>query len=150
MSIKVVISFFLFVPSSTTTCARHGHVHGYDSDVKRKMTVKRFIYLNLLGDGIHNLVDGMVIAASFLITIPVGLATTVAVIFHELPQEIGDFGILVYGGFTRYRALFANFLSPLTAVVGAFISNYFSSHVDNFVGLLVAFGAGGFIYLAAS
>ena len=114
------------------------------------MTVKRFIYLNLLGDGIHNLVDGMVIAASFLITTPVGLATTVAVIFHELPQEIGDFGVLVYGGFTRYRALFANFLSALTAVVGAFISNYFSSHVDNFVGLLVAFGAGGFIYLAAS
>ncbi len=128
----------------------HGHVHGYDSDVEGKMTVKRFIYLNLLGDGIHNLVDGMVIAASFLIAIPVGLATTVAVIFHELPQEIGDFGVLVYGGFTRYRALFVNFLSALAAVVGVFFSNYFSSYVDNFVGLLVAFGAGGFIYLAAS
>ncbi len=127
-----------------------GHVHGYESNFEEKMTVKRFIYLNLLGDGIHNLVDGMVIAASFLITIPVGLATTVAVIFHELPQEIGDFGVLVYGGFTRYRALFVNFLSALTAVVGAFISNYFSSYVENFVGLLLAFGAGGFIYLAAS
>lgn len=128
----------------------HGHVHGYDADVEGKMTVKRFVYLNLVGDGIHNLLDGMVIAASFLITVPVGLAATVAVIFHELPQEIGDFGILVYGGFTRYRALFVNFLSALTAVGGALISNHFSVYMVNFVGLLIAFGAGGFIYLAAS
>jgi len=128
----------------------HGHVHGYESNVEEKMTVKRFVYLNVLGDGIHNLVDGMVITASFFITIPVGLATTVAVIFHELPQEIGDFGVLVYGGFSRYRALFVNFLSALTAFAGILISNYFSIHMENFVGLLVAFGAGGFIYLAAS
>jgi len=128
----------------------HGHVHGYESNVEEKMTIKRFVYLNVIGDGIHNFVDGMVIAASFFITIPVGLATTVAVIFHELPQEIGDFGVLVYGGFTRYRALFVNFLSALTAFAGTLVSNYFSTHVENFVGLLVAFGTGGFIYLAAS
>jgi len=128
----------------------HGHVHGYESNVEEKMTLKKFVYLNLIGDGIHNLVDGMVIAASFVITLPVGIATTVAVIFHELPQEIGDFGVLVYGGFTRYRALFFNFLAALIAIVGALISNYFSIHVGNFRGLLIAFGAGGFIYLAAS
>jgi len=109
-----------------------------------------FVYLNVIGDGVHNLIDGMIIAASFFINITVGLATTVAVIFHELPQEIGDFGVLVYGGFTRYRALFVNFLSALTAVVGVLISNYLSIHIENFVGLLIALAAGGFIYLAAS
>ncbi len=112
--------------------------------------MKKFVYLNLIGDGIHNLIDGMIIAASFLIALPVGLATTVAVIFHELPQEIGDFGVLVYGGFTRYNALMFNFLSALAAVVGVLISNYFSIYIENFVGFLVAIAAGGFIYLAAS
>ncbi len=63
----------------------HGHVHGYESVVEEKMTVKRFVYLNMLGDGIHNLVDGMIIAAAFLIAIPAGVTTTLAVIFHELP-----------------------------------------------------------------
>jgi zinc and cadmium transporter len=128
----------------------HGHVHGYESEVEEKMTVRKFVYLNVIGDGIHNLIDGMIIAASFLITIPVGLAATIAVIFHELPQEIGDFGVLVYGGFTRYKALFFNFLSALTAVVGVLISNYFSMNVENFVGFLIALAAGGFIYLSAS
>ena len=128
----------------------HGHVHGYESEVEEKMTVKKFAYLNVIGDGIHNLIDGMIIAASFFITIPVGLATTVAVIFHELPQEIGDFGVLVYGGFTRYKALLFNFLSALTAFVGVLISDYFSMHIENFVGFLMALAAGGFIYLAAS
>ena len=125
----------------------HGHVHGYESDVEEKMAVKEFVYLNVIGDGIHNLIDGMIIAASFLINITVGLATTVAVIFHELPQEIGDFGVLVYGGFTRYKALLFNFLSALTAVVGVLISNYF---LQDSIGFLIALAAGGFIYLAAS
>ena len=109
-----------------------------------------FVYLNVIGDGVRNLIDGMIIAASFFINITVGLATTVAVIFHELPQEIGDFEVLVYGGLTRYRALFVNFLSTLTAVVGVLISNYLSIQIENFVGLLIALAAGGFIYLAAS
>ncbi len=125
----------------------HGHVHGNQSPVEEKMTVKKFVYLNLVGDGIHNLIDGMTIAASFLISMTVGLTTTVAVIFHEFPQEIGDYGVLVYGGFTRYKALLFNFLSALTAIVGVFISNYF---LQDSVGFLMALTAGGFIYLAAS
>ncbi len=128
----------------------HGHVHGNQSDIEEKMTVKKFVYLNVIGDGIHNLIDGMVIAATFFINITLGLTATAAVIFHELPQEIGDFGVLVYGGFTKYRALFVNFLSALTAIIGVLISNYFSMHVENFVGFLIALAAGGFIYLAAS
>jgi zinc and cadmium transporter len=125
----------------------HGHVHGYESNVEEKITIKKFVYLNVIGDGIHNLIDGMIIAASFIVSITVGLSTTVAVIFHELPQEIGDFGVLVYGGFTRYKALLFNFLSALTAVAGVLISNYL---LRDFVGFLMALAAGGFIYLAAS
>jgi len=125
----------------------HGHVHGNQSHVEEKMTIKKFVYLNLIGDAIHNLIDGMTIAASFLISIAVGLTTTVAVIFHELPQEIGDYGVLVYGGFTRFKALLFNFLSALTAIVGTLISNYF---LEDSVGLLMSLTAGGFIYLAAA
>lgn len=128
----------------------HGHVHGYESKVDEKMTVKRFVYLNILGDAIHNLLDGVVIGASFLIAVPTGLAATTAVIFHELPQEIGDFGVLVYGGFTRCRALLVNFLSALTALFGVLFANYLAAQVENVVGPLIALGAGGFMYLAAS
>lgn len=130
----------------------HGHVHGHEhrSEIDERLSVKKFVYLNLIGDGIHNLIDGMIIGASFLINIPLGVATTIAVFFHELPQEIGDFGVLVYGGFTRKRALFFNFLSALTSIVGVLISNYFSTNIENYFGFLMALAAGGFIYLAAS
>jgi len=128
----------------------HGHVHGYESVVEEKMTVKRYVYLNLIGDGIHNFLDGMIIAAAFLIAVPAGVATTLAVVFHELPQEIGDFGVLVYGGFTRYKALLGNFVTALTAFGGVLVSYYFSFQIENFSAHLIAFGAGGFIYLAAS
>ncbi len=129
----------------------HGHFHGYDDeDVHEKITVKRFVYLNLIGDSIHNLVDGMIIAGSFLISTTMGIASTIAVMFHELPQEIGDFGVLVYGGLSRQRALFFNFLSALMAFLGLFIVYYLSTNIESFVGVLIAVGAGGFTYLAAS
>lgn len=130
----------------------HGHVHnhGHRSEVDERLSVKKFVYLNLIGDGVHNLIDGMIIGASFLINVPLGLATTIAVFFHELPQEIGDFGVLVYGGFTRNKALLFNFLSALTSIVGVLISNYFSMNIENFFGFLMAFAAGGFIYISAS
>ena len=135
------------ISTGTTDTYTHACIQ---SDAKEKIAIKKFVYLKVIGDGVHNLIDGMIIAASFFISITFGLATTVAVIFHELPQEIGDFGVLVYGGFTRYRALFVNFLSALTAVVGVLISNYLSIHIENFVGLLIALAAGGFIYLTIS
>jgi len=129
----------------------HGHFHGYDDeDVHEKITVKRFVYLNLIGDSIHNFIDGMIIAGSFLISTTMAIASTIAVIFHELPQEIGDFGVLVYGGLSRQRALFFNFLSALMAFLGIFIVYYLSTNIGNFVGVLIAIGAGGFTYLAAS
>jgi len=108
-----------------------------------------FVYLNLIGDGIHNFIDGMVIAATFMIGFELGLATTLAVIFHEVPQEIGDFGVLVYGGLSRKKALIYNFISAVTAILGA-LATYFLAYLRSIEALLVPFAAGGFIYIAAT
>ncbi|MFB0569393.1 MAG: ZIP family metal transporter [Nitrososphaeria archaeon] len=130
------------------------HGHGHESDISAEMpnraTAKSFGYLNILGDGIHNFVDGTIIAGSFLAGFPVGLATTIAVIFHELPQEIGDYGILVYAGFKRGRALLLNFVVALAVILGGILAVIFLETVQALGGVLVAFSAGGFIYLGAS
>ena len=123
---------------------------------ERECPVHVFAYLSLLGDGIHNFIDGVIIAAGFLVgvplgsvNIPLGLATTLAVVSHEIPQEIGDFGILVYGGFSKVKALFYNLLSALMAVFGALLMYYFSSYLPSLVYFLV-FAAGSFIYIATT
>lgn len=106
--------------------------------------------MNLLGDGIHNFTDGLVIAGSYLASLPLGIATTLAVIVHEIPQEIGDFGILIYAGYTKRKALIFNLLTALTALLGAIITLIISSKVENISTILVPFAAGGFIYIAGS
>jgi len=109
-----------------------------------------FTYLNLIGDGIHNFTDGLIIAASFVTDVRLGIVTTLAVIFHEVPQEIGDFGILVYGGFSKFRALLCNFLCALAAILGALIGYALSNIASGVPVFLISFTAGGFIYIAAS
>lgn len=111
--------------------------------------VHMFVYLNLIGDGIHNFIDGMIIAATYLASFELGFATTLAVIFHEIPQEIGDFGVLIYGGFQKRRALAYNFATALTAILGS-LTAYFLAGLANFAALLVPFAAGGFVYVAAT
>jgi len=115
-----------------------------------KCPVHIFAYLNLIGDGIHNFIDGITIAASFLISYSLGFATTLAVIFHEIPQELGDFGVLVYGGLGKKKALTYNFISALTAFVGALITYFLASYIQGLAQFLVPFAAGGFIYIAAT
>lgn len=112
--------------------------------------VHSFTYLNLIGDGIHNFTDGLIIAASFMTDFKLGVVTTLAVIFHEIPQEIGDFGILVYGGFSKSRALFFNFICALFAILGALLGYFLSGLIENISLFLISFTAGGFIYIAAS
>jgi zinc and cadmium transporter len=109
-----------------------------------------YVFMNLIGDGFHNFIDGMVIGGSYLVSIPLGLATTMAVIFHEIPQEIGDFGVLLHGGFSKFKALFFNFLTALTAVIGVIVSLLIGGRVENFTMFLIPFTAGGFIYIAGS
>jgi len=119
---------------------------------EKECLVHPFAYLNLFGDGVHNFIDGVIIAASFLVSIPLGTAATMAVISHEIPQEIGDFGILVYGGLSKNKALFYNFLTAITALVGAtfmYVLYVFSPFIPN-VAYLLAFAAGSFIYIATT
>jgi len=122
----------------------HCHVAG-DKDHAHPFAV-----MNLVGDGIHNFLDGVVIAATFLVSIPVGIATTVAVILHEIPQEIADFGVLIHGGFTRKKALALNFLSALMSVLGALCTLVLSGNIENIEMFLVPFTIGTFIYIAGS
>lgn len=104
--------------------------------------------INLIGDSLHNFIDGMVIAGSFLINPQLGIATTIAVIAHEIPQEIGDFGILIHAGYSRSKALLLNFLTALTAVLGALIALFLGGQLESFSTYIIPFTAGGFIYIA--
>ena len=130
------------------------HGHGHHRDIvecgDERTTTKGFAYLNIVGDAIHNFIDGMIIAASFTAGVHVGVATTVAVIFHELPQEMGDYGILIYAGFEKTRAMILNFAAALCVVVGGVFASFFLGTVEALSGTLIAFSAGAFIYLAAS
>jgi zinc and cadmium transporter len=112
-------------------------------------SVHAFTYLNLIGDGIHNFTDGLVIGASFLVSINFGIITTLVIIMHEIPQEIGDFGVLVYGGFSKFKALYYNFVIALTCVLGTIVGYFISVYIKNFSPFLLPFTAGGFIYIAA-
>lgn len=113
-------------------------------------SIKPFTYLILVSDSVHNFIDGLVIAASFVVSYPVGIATTLAVALHEIPQELGDFGVLVHGGFGRKRALLLNFISAITAIAGG-ITGYFASSVMHAsIVYLLPFAAGNFIYIAAA
>jgi zinc and cadmium transporter len=107
-------------------------------------------YMNLFADGVHNLIDGMIIGASYLVSLPVGIATTMAVIFHEIPHELGNLFVLLYAGFTIKKALFFNFLSATLAILGAIISLWLGSNLENFSVLMLPMAAGGFIYIAGS
>ena len=109
-----------------------------------------FATMNLVGDAIHNLIDGMIVAAAYLVSIPAGIVTTLAVMLHEIPQEIGDFGVLIYGGYSTKKALLYNFLSGLVGVVGAIFALVVGSQVEGFADYLLPITAGAFIYVAGS
>ncbi len=107
-------------------------------------------FLNLFGDGIHNFVDGVIIAAAYLAGIPLGFIATIAVILHEIPQEIGDFGILLHAGFSKKKALMFNFISALLAVAGAVVALIIGARAEQIALFFLPFAAGGFIYIAGA
>lgn len=108
------------------------------------------VYLTTIGDSLHNFIDGMVIAASFLVDTNLGIATTLAVIFHEIPQEIGQFAILLHGGWSKSKAIWYNFLSALTSVAGAAVVVLFARNIEQAPSFLLAFAGASFIYIALS
>jgi zinc and cadmium transporter len=112
--------------------------------------IQPFSYLILFSDGLHNFLDGLAIAASFMVSFPLGMATTLAVAVHEIPQELGDFGALVSGGLSRRQALTFNSLSGIMAVVGGIIGFFVFSHMQTSIAYLLLFASGSFIYIAAA
>lgn len=121
------------------------HHHSGDHAGENLLPVGRML---LVSDGVHNFIDGLIVAASYLVSIEVGIATTTAVILHEIPQEIGNFGVLIHAGYTKAKALWFNFLSALTAVAGALIALLLGSMTEQFALWLLPLTAGSFIYIA--
>jgi zinc and cadmium transporter len=143
-SITIIFGVLLFFSLEKVVHWRHCHMP------ITKTHVHPFAYMNLIGDSLHNFIDGLIIAGSYLISIPAGIATTIAVVFHEIPQEIGDFGVLVHGGFAKWRAIFLNFVTALTAVLGVVFALVLSNYVVNIDGYLISLAIGGFLYIAGS
>lgn len=112
--------------------------------------IKPLSIIILLSDGIHNFLDGAAIAAAFLINPSLGVATTIAVALHELPQEIGDFAVLVHSGLSKTKALLANFISALTAIFGGVLAFYLAGTFGQNIAWLLPFAAGSFIYISAA
>ncbi len=142
--IFILSGIILFFIIEKIVCWNHCHIP------LTKTHVHSFAVMNLVGDAFHNFLDGLVIAAGYLVSIPLGIATTFAVIIHEMPQEIGDFGILLHGGFSKRKALLVNFLTALTAILGAIIGLILSGFIKGIEFILVPIAAGGFIYIAGS
>ncbi len=142
-----VASFFLL---EKIIHYHHCHSHQFTKEKHTHTHPTTMAPLNLIGDGLHNLLDGLVIAGAYLINIPLGIATTIAVIIHEIPQEIADFGVLLYSGLSKAKALFFNFLSGAIAIVGAIIGLYLGTNSHTFIANMIPFAAGGFLYIAGS
>ena len=122
--------------------------HCHDIDCQKHP--KHLGTMNLVGDGVHNFIDGILIGASYLVSIPLGIATTIAVAAHEIPQELGDFGVLLHSGFKIKQAVWYNFLSACFAILGAIGALWLSAFSDSLIGPLIPLTAGGFIYIALS
>jgi len=138
----LILGFCIFFVLEQFILWHHHH------SLLHKNCVKPFSYLILFNDGVHNFIDGLIIAASFVISFPTGIAASLAVIIHEIPQEIGDFGVLVYGGFSKRKALFLNFVIGLIAIFGGVFGFFLAGKIS--LVYLLPFAAGSFIYIAAS
>lgn len=137
----VLLGFILFFLAERFIRIFHHH-HGHGPNPST--------YLVLVGDAIHNFIDGVAITASFLTSVPLGITTSLAVAAHEIPQEIADMGILLSNGLSKKRALLFNFISALTALLGAILAFFFADFIQNNLYLFLGITAGFFIYISAS
>jgi zinc and cadmium transporter len=144
IALLVLLGIFIFFVIEKFLRWRHHHNMGHEKHVEPVVT------MNLVGDAVHNLIDGMVIGASYMVSIPLGLTTTLAIVLHEIPQEMGDFGILVHGGLSVKKALGFNLLSASMAIIGTVLSLTIGPHVQGYSVALIPITAGGFIYIAGS
>ena len=127
----------------------HWH-HGHHVEDIHTHHPKSYGYISIFADSMHNFTDGILIAAGWMASPEIGIATTLAVVLHEIPQEISDFGILIHAGFTAKRALWLNFYAALAAVVGTIITLLLGTSVESLATYVLPVAAGGFIYLAGT
>ncbi len=155
ITLTVLLGLLAFFLLEKLVIWRHCHVdecevHGSDGhriEHAHRMATGQLI---LLGDGIHNLVDGVLIAAAFLTDVQLGIVTSLAVIAHEIPQEVGDFAVLLHSGYSRARALWLNLASSLTSIVGGVAAYLSLSHAQQVVPYVLAIAASSFIYIAVA
>jgi zinc and cadmium transporter len=144
VSLYVILGILIFFVLEKFLRWRHCHISTSEKHMHPLATI------NLVGDAVHNLIDGMLVGASYMVNLPIGIATTLAVIMHEIPQEVGDFGVLIHGGLSVKKALTFNFLSALTAMLGAILAIVMGSEIEGFSLSLLPITAGGFLYIAGS
>ena len=136
-----VLIFFIF---EKMLIWRHCHLHQHHEEFSRPNAAK----MVLIGDSVHNFIDGIIIASSFLAGTPVGISVTIAIMLHEIPQEVGDFGVLVHGGYSVQKALWLNLLSGFFALLGATLAYFFLATIPLLQTILLPMAAGGFLYIA--
>ena len=144
VSLLILSGIVIFFVLEKFVYWRHCHIIGSERHYHP------VVVMNLVGDFIHNFLDGIIIGASYVVSVPLGLATTIAVVLHEIPQEIGDFGVLIHGGLSIKKALLYNFLSALAALIGLFLVFALGSLASSFSIYLLPVAAGGFLYIAGS
>jgi len=144
VSLYVLAGIFIFFILEKFILWRHQH------NFESKNSIHPVGYMNLLADGIHNFIDGMIIGAAYLTSLRVGVATTIAVAMHELPQEISDFGVLLHAGFSKKKALIFNFLSATLAISGAILVLLAGTSLQYFIAAMLPLAAGGFVYIDGS
>jgi zinc and cadmium transporter len=151
VSISFLAGIVLFLIIEKAIHLQHYHLHGAeDHSHEPSGRLQPFVFTNVFGDAMHNFGDGLIIGASYLVSIPVGVATSFAVAFHEIPHEIGNFSILVHGGLSRGRALLVNFCTGLVAIAGALVALVLSGYIEGIQRFVLPVVAGGFIYVAGS
>ncbi len=137
---SIIFGIFLFFILETFLKWRHCHEFECEEHT--------FVPINLLGDSLHNFIDGVLIASSFLLNTNLGLITTLGVIFHEIPQELGDYGVLIYGGLSTKNAIKLNFLVSLTSILGGVLGFIFLEKFEIFIPYIIGLTAGNFLYLS--
>jgi zinc and cadmium transporter len=145
-----VLSFLFELIFSATHCHSPSHRGEKQNDDTCRHRIKPFAQLILYSDTIHNFVDGLIIATSFMVSPSLGLTTLLAIALHEVPQELGDFAVLLHGGYTRSRALMLNLLSASTVIVGGVVGYLVTSSVSLAVPVLLPIAAGSFLYIASA
>ena len=152
----ILLGIFAFFVLEKMLLWRHHHHHGEEGEAalgpvhEAGHDDRRIGWMIVFGDAFHNVTDGVIIAAAFLADLKVGVVTALAIVAHEIPQEIGDFLVLLHSGFGRSKALLLNGLSGLAALVGAVVAYFALSAVSNWIPEILAFAAASMIYIAVA